>query len=314
MATNGLPEYREQLQRDGGTSRFMSLRKFRDLGATDYFAALSLFGRRSSGLKEAALSGHAPAMAVSWTTDAASGFTDQHIQTLKGTLPALATALRAVSIEQTATDLLAVYLGRNASARVLSGNIARGSLERIRAVILFYDLRGFTKLSEVRSGEHVINMLNDYFGVVVPVIEAHGGNVLKYMGDGLLAIIDVEDNAAAHAAAIDAAISIREVCRQTTESREGLHLPATGFSLAIHVGEVLYGNIGSTERLDFTVIGPAVNAAARIKELCGTLGQDIVVSRDVASPVLSSRPELVSLGHHDLRGIPEPLELFRLVP
>lgn len=310
MATNGLSEYREQLWCGDEQSRFGSLQRFQELGATDYFATLTLFGRPLTDLKEASLSGHVPAMAASWTTDAPSGFSDQHIQFLTETLPALGSVLRAASIEQTAEDLLAVYLGHNASSRVLSGNITRGSLEKIRALILYFDLRGFTKLSEAEPGERVIGMLNDYFGAVVPVIESHGGNVLKFMGDGLLAIIDLEQRAAANAAAIDAAISIREVMGLTTNRRQERSLSTTGFSLALHVGEVLYGNIGSQERLDFTVIGPAVNTAARIMELCGTLDQDIIVSRDVASPVLSSRPELVSLGHHDLRSISKSQELF----
>ncbi len=166
---------------------------FRAQGATDYFASAMFFGQATIG------PGTDPddppeGMISSWTSDAPKGFSDSDIGAIKGLLPVLGLAIKSVSSERTAHDLLAVYLGRDAGRRVLSGDIQRGSLDTIRAVIWYFDLQGFTKLAETTPGDQMIAMLNDYFGAAVGAVEAHAGDVLKFMGDGLLAIFKFADD------------------------------------------------------------------------------------------------------------------------
>ncbi|MGR3743050.1 MAG: adenylate/guanylate cyclase domain-containing protein [Pseudooceanicola nanhaiensis] len=288
---------------DEAATRFPLLADLRRQGATDYVAAkvgFLPFPDLSEG------------MMVSWSTDAAPGFSDADIQSIQRLLPALSLAFKPQAKHQMAEDLLSAYLGADAGWRVLSGSITRGSVETVEAVILYFDLQDFTRLSETVPGPDLIAMLNAYFGAVVPVIEAHGGNVLKFMGDGLLAIFAQDDTEAAGLAAIDAVSAIRETMEEINRQRHDAGLQSTGFNAALHAGEVLYGNIGAPNRLDFTVIGPAVNTASRILGMCGPVGQEIAISARVARPALDKRPALVSLGSYRLRGVRERQELFTL--
>ena len=193
-----------------------------------------------------------------------------------------------------------------------SGDITRGSTQTIPAVIWYFDLKGFTKLSETLPGTAIIEMLNDCFAEAVEVVESHGGNVLKFMGDGLLAIFDMDQIPDARRVAIEAALELRDAFVSLNERRAADGLTTTDFTLALHAGEVLYGNIGGKTRLDFTVIGPAVNTTSRILGMCSAVDQAIVISAKVAAPLLESIPELVSLGQYRLRGVRDRQELFTL--
>jgi adenylate cyclase len=189
------------------------------------------------------------------------------------------------------------------------GRIRRGDVERIHAVILLSDLREFTALSDRLPGEAVIGLLNGYFDGLVPAIEAHGGEVLKFVGDGLLGIFPVADDpAAACRGALAAAGEARAALTQANVERATRSEPALRYGLALHLGdEVLYGNIGSAGRLDFTTIGPAVNLTARLETLARDLGRDFVASMAFARHC----PEaLVSLGSFRLRGFRAPQEVF----
>jgi adenylate cyclase len=229
-------------------------------------------------------------------------------------LPVLGLALKSASSYRTANDLLAIYLGRDAGERVLSGDIQRGSLDTIRAVIWYFDLQGSTKLAETTPGDQMIAMLNDYFGAVVGAVEAYGGDVLKFMGDGLLAIFKfADDDSAGCSRAISAADELLGTMATINERRVAEDLVLTNFSLALHLGDLMYGNIGAEDRLDFTVIGPAVNMAARIQAMCRPLEQDLIMSSAVAGQAVRERKRIVSIGRYVLRGIPEPQELFTLV-
>ena len=161
-------------------------------------------------------------------------------------------------------------------------------------------------------GEALIDMLNDYFGGVVGIVHAHHGHVLKFMGDGLLAVFTERDEGRNRLDAIDAVAEIRDEMTAISARRTNAGRPVTGFSAALHGGEVLYGNIGGPDRLDFTVIGPAVNAAARIQGMCSGLDQQILISSVVAQPALDQRPALVSVGVYRLRGVTDRVELFTL--
>ncbi len=211
-----------------------------------------------------------------------------------------------------AEDITAAYLGKDASRRVLSGDITRGSSETISAVIWYFDLQGFTKLSEALPGDSIIELLNDYFAEAVGVVERNGGNVLKFMGDGMLAIFDINQVPDARRVAIHAAAELRNTFEELNQRRQSDGLPTTGFTLSLHAGDVLYGNIGGRSRLDFTVVGPAVNTTSRILGMCSALDQNIVVSDKVAGDLVGSIPSLVSLGQYRLHGVAERQELFTI--
>jgi adenylate cyclase len=313
MLQKGNSELRVRLLDENELSRFPVLEELRARGATDYFASALFFGQATSS------PGTDPddppeGMISSWTSDALKGFSDSDIGAIRELLPVLGLALKSASSYRTAYDLLAVYLGRDAGERVLSGDIQRGSLDTIRAVIWYFDLQGFTKLAETTPGDQMIVMLNDYFGAVVGAVEAYGGDVLKFMGDGLLAIFKfADDDSAGCSRAIAAADELLGTMATINERRVAEDLVLTNFSLALHLGDLMYGNIGAEDRLDFTVIGPAVNMAARIQAMCRPLEQDLIMSSAVAGQAVRERKRIVSIGRYVLRGIPEPQELFTLV-
>lgn len=175
-------------------------------------------------------------------------------------------------------------------------------------MILSSDLRGFTGLSDRLPGEQVIDLLNGYFDALVPAIEAAGGEVLKFMGDGLLAIFPVTGApSAACRAALTATEAARTALAEANAEREARGEPVLRAGMALHQGEVLYGNIGSTNRLDFTTIGPAVNLAARLETLARDLGRELLVSAAVAAHCPDG---LASLGRFALRGFSTPIEVF----
>jgi adenylate cyclase len=246
--------------------------------------------------------------AVSWTTKRPDGFTDDQIGALEAIRLPLARLAEVYALRRIAATLLGTYVGRNAGERILQGRIRRGDIERIDAVILLSDLRDFTTSSNRLSGETVIALLNAYFDGLVPALEAHGGEVLKFMGDGLLAIFPVKgDPAAACRGALAAAAEARAALTEANAERSARDEPELRYGLALHLGEVLYGNIGSAGRLDFTTIGPAVNLTARLETLTRDLGRDLVASSAFARHC----PEaLHSLGTFHLRGFQAPQEVF----
>ena len=313
MIQNGESQLRERLTEGSEPSRFPVLEEFRAQGATDYFASAMSFGQASIG-PSTDPDDTPESMISTWTSDAPKGFSDSDIGTIMGLLPVLGLALTSASRYRTAHDLLAVYLGRDAGERVLSGDIQRGSLDTIRAVIWYFDLQGFTKLAETTPGDQMIAMLNDYFGATVAAVEAYGGDVLKFMGDGLLAIFKfTDDDSACCSRAIAAADELLGTMAAINDRRSAENLVLTNFSLALHLGELMYGNIGAEDRLDFTVIGPAVNMAARIQAMCRPLEQDLIISSAMARSAERESKRIVSIGRYVLRGIPEPQELFTVV-
>jgi adenylate cyclase len=246
--------------------------------------------------------------AISWTTRRPSGFGDPDIAALEAVRLPLARLAEIYALRRIATTLLDTYVGRGAGERILQGRIRRGDIERIDAVILLSDLRDFTTLSDVIAGEAVIGVLNSYFDCLVPALEVHGGEVLKFVGDGLLGIVPVADDPeAACRSALAAATEARAALMQANAERTGRGEPPLRHGLALHLGEVLYGNIGSAGRLDFTTIGPAVNLTARLETLARDLGRDLVVSSAFAK---HCREPLASLGSFQLRGFREPQEVF----
>lgn len=312
LMSNPISEMRQRLDVPTPELDFPMFDELRAQGMTEYYAAKRYFLRSNQEHVSDPTRPIEENMTISMATDQKGGFSNAQLDLLRPLLVPMCLTLKCSANRLMAEDITAAYMGRDASRRVLSGAISRGSSDTISAVILYFDLKGFTKLSEQLPGDAVIELLNDYFAEAVDVVENNGGNVLKFMGDGMLAIFDLNEIPNARHVAVKAAVELREVFAATNERRAAAGLYTTGFSLALHAGDVLYGNIGGKTRLDFTVIGPAVNATARILGMSGALDQSIVISSQVAAEVCAARPDLVSLGQYRLRGVRERLELFTL--
>ncbi|MBL9100476.1 MAG: adenylate/guanylate cyclase domain-containing protein [Myxococcales bacterium] len=298
----GESPYRHRMA--GGPYPYPILAELAEVGVTDYIACVHRLG-------EAVRMGQFDCVYSSWGTDAADGFTEEAVALIDAIGPFVAAALVTETTRQIARTLVATYLGADAGERVLRGAIARGVAEPIRAVVWLSDLRGFTRMVDELGAAVVLPLLNDYADPQVAAIHAHGGTVLKFMGDGLLAIFPVGEGAAeAGRRALAAATAALAAIAEVSARRAAAGLPVTGAYLALHVGEVFYGNIGGKERLDFTVIGAAVNEAARMSSLCGALGQDILVSEAFAAATPELRRCLVALGRHTLRGVAQAQALF----
>jgi len=307
LIESGQPTLRRRLNATYRRGEFPILDTLQSEGATDYVAFVSRVG-------ESLRLGEGEGFAVSWAGDATDGFTDAQIEILAGILPALTLAMMLRTTNRAARTVITTYLGSDAAERVLAGNIVRGRAEPIQAVVWHGDLVGFTRISDTSSAETVLALLNDYAEAQVEEIEAHGGHVLKFIGDGILAIFPHGDTAVACKAALDSAIALRSRIAELNAHRAASGLIATETHVALHIGELLYGNLGSSRRLDFTVLGPAVNEAARIEALCGSLEQPIIVSAAFAAAAGAARSQLVSLGRYAMKGVARPQELFTVDP
>ena len=270
-------------------------------GMTDYVAIITRFAAEG-------VIGEMDAVYSSWGTRAPDGFNNGQIATLEHIVPYLGLAIKSVSLVRMTRTLMETYLGRDAGQRVLSGRIVRGVAERIDAVVWFSDLRGFTRITDT-TPEQMIPLLNDYSDVIVSAIHEHGGDVLKLIGDGILAIFTAESRMQACNAALAAAIAARKGVAELKERRAAEDKPVTDVYLGLHVGEVFYGNVGSRERLDFTVLGPAVNETSRIAAMCRSIDQPVLMSAAFAN-VGDIKRRLVSVGRYALRGVAHPQELF----
>ncbi|WP_205769525.1 adenylate/guanylate cyclase domain-containing protein [Microvirga sp. KLBC 81] len=287
---------------------FVVLDELREEGQTDYLALAHRFAAEGS-------IGEMDCVYSSWTTDVDSGFSDDHVSLLRDLALPLALAMKCASLARITETLVTTYLGRDAGRRVLSGRIARGVADRIQAVLWFSDLHGFTRVTETTGPEQIIPFLNDYAEAIVSSIHDAGGDVLKLIGDGILAIFAAEDPAQACRCALEAEKRMRARIRSLNENRASCNLPVTNAYLALHIGEVFYGNIGSQDRLDFTVVGPAVNEVSRIAALCRSVERDVLASSAFFSAASEDdRAALVSVGRYALRGVERPQELFTLDP
>lgn len=257
-------------------ANFYKLDELRNAGHTDYIAAIHRFTERGS-------IGEMSAFYSRWLTRHPEGFHDDELAALRMLLPTLALAVKTACCMRIIGTITDVYLGRDAGRKVMSGTITRGEVERIDAVLWFSDLRDFTGISDRAEPDQIIPFLNDYAGLVIDAVHAHGGSVLKLIGDGVLAIFRSGDQRDDCAAALAAEMTMRTNLSVLNNRRRLEGLPTTDVYLGLHVGEVFYGNIGSRNRLDFTVVGPAVNMVSRIEGLCGSVDRDTVMSKDFAA-------------------------------
>jgi adenylate cyclase len=274
-------------------------------GMTEYVAVANRFAGR-------AIIGDMDCVYSSWATDVPRGFSDNDVGDLRRLMPFLALAVKSASLARVARTLVETYLGRDPGRRVLQGRIARGIAERIEAVLWFSDLRGYTRVSDTAAPSEIIPLLNDYADAIISAIHEQGGDVLKLMGDGTLAIFTADDRGHACQAALAAAVAARRAVTGVNQRRAAAGLPTTEMYLGLHVGDVFYGNIGSKDRLDFTVIGAAVNEVSRIATMCRSVDQPLLVSSAFAASLGETRGRLVSVGRYALRGVGRPQELFTL--
>lgn len=291
----------------GDPADFPILTTQREEGQTDYIALIQRF-------TEAGAVGEMDSIYSSWTTEAPAGFTDTQAEALCRLAPTLALAVKCASLQRIAQTLVATYLGRDAGRRVLEGRIERGVADRVSAVLWWSDLRGFTHISDTAAAEQIIPLLNDYAEAVVSAIHDAGGDVLKLIGDGTLAVFNADDPGRACQHALKAETLLRARILELNERRASERLPVTDLYLALHLGDVFYGNIGSHERLDFTVIGQAVNMVNRIAAMCQSAERNLLLSSAfVAATPEAARTDIVSVGRYALRGFADAQELFTII-
>jgi len=292
----GRETLRRRLDRPDDTLDFEILIELRERGGTDYIA-MPIDGV------------YAAAYMLTFVTDRPAGFTDKELADLARLGQRLSIIADRHNQWWITRNLLCAYLGANTGPNVLSGQIRRGTGMALAAVLWSSDLRGFTERSDRLPSERIIAILNALFEAQAAGIRAHGGEILKFIGDGLLAIFPIAESdavAAVAKAAVAAAKDAISAVASLTDHPAMDGEPPLDIVIALHIGTVHYGNIGAADRLDFTVIGPAVNLVSRIENAAKTLGQPIVVSAELAAAL----DGVVSLGRHWLRGLPAPQELF----
>lgn len=277
------------------------LRDLRAAGGTDYLLRIVYFAPGT------ALTGGA----VSFATRRASGFADDEIATIECVVPALGLAVAKLNLSQTLREVLSVYVGRTTGARVLEGQIRRGQGRRVSAAVLLADLRGFTALTDRADPLAVVGWLDEHFDALGKPVAERGGEILKFLGDGFLAIFPVEDAEARPGPvcdeALDAALDALNANAALNARRRTAGLPELAADLVLHFGEVVYGNVGSDRRLDFTVIGRAVNEASRIEGHCEALGRALLVSDAFAARCGRALEDVGMVG---LRGLAEPQRVW----
>jgi adenylate cyclase len=295
LQSNNVPFARWRIEHGEGVPDFDLLHNMKAQGATDYLLRLVEFSEGQSALR---------GVALSVATDRKGGFLADEIAQINRFVPALALAVYRIIIAKTAVDALSVYLGPQTGRRVLAGEIRRGEGKRIAAAILNADLKGFTNLTERQDAMQVVGWLNQHFEAIGDAVTARGGEILKFMGDGLLAVFPVSDSEARPCEVCQEALQAAEEAisanGRLNQRRVAAGEPRLDVDVVLNFGEVVYGNVGASRRLDFTVIGRAVNEASRMEALCDQLGRNLLMSAPFAE---RSGRSTVNLGQFQLRGI-----------
>jgi adenylate cyclase len=292
---DGASELREDLTRDPALGRQHAIYdEMRAMGLTDYVAwpLYHTLGKRH---------------VVTFATDRPGGFDEAHIAGLLQLMPILALVSEIRVKNRLARTLLETYVGTHAGELILAGATRRGTGTTVRAAIMICDLRGFTQISD-NWPRDVIDLLNGYFDAMSEPIARHGGEILKFIGDGLLAIFPLDQpNACANL--LHAVTDARQAMTALNEKNNEVGRAPLSYGIGVHVGDVMYGNIGSSTRLDFTVIGPAVNMASRLEALTKQLGKPVLLSRAFAD-LVKAEFDLERVGEYPVRGFNDPIELF----
>jgi len=293
---------------ESGSLDFFQVGDLRANGHRHFIAFVHRFG-------EAGTIGEMDGFYSYWVTRNPLGFGEPDLAALRDLVPALGLAIKSAAQIDIARTLARVYLGRDAAEQVMRGRIARGVTERIKAVLWFSDLRGSTGVSESIAPDEIIPFLNDYAQAAIDAIHDAGGEVLKLIGDGVLAMFTRDDMGIAKRAALRAENLFRQNMDALNARRSGDGRPVTSAYVGLHVGEVFYGNIGSEDRLDFTLVGPAVNEVSRIASMCRSVDRELLMSTDFRDGLdAAGRRFLVSTGRFALRGIGRAQDLYTLDP
>ena len=296
MLENGLGELRVLLS-DGEEQPFDILNDLRLAGHSDYFVQVHRLGNGN-------IIGDVDNLFSRWSTKRTGGFSEADLACLRRTVPALALAIKSAALRRIAGSLAEVYLGRDAASRVLHGRIERGKVDSIQTVLWFSDMRNYTSLSEKLHGSDLIAMLGGYAEAVISAVHGAGGDVLKLIGDGTLAIFNDTDPQQAASASLKAWHDLAQRVETLNLQRQEKGLATTTVHVGLHVGEVFYGNIGSDERLDFTVIGPAVNEASRIVATSRKLNRPLLISQELFELLTAKEAATFEdLGSSRLRGV-----------
>lgn len=278
----------------------ISFIEFAEEGGTDYYATLLDYGDGSQH-------------GCTFATRAADDFTGEHLAMIEAAKPGLSSAMEPITMRKSTRSLLRTYLGDGPSEAVWKGSIQRGERTTLEAVVMFSDLRGFTAFSETESEQEIFDALGGYFEVVVQSVEDNGGDVLKFMGDGVLSVFPVSTPADRADRCREAAIAAQMVLNglaTLNESRVKEGKSQLGIGIGINAGKVSYGNIGSQGRLDFTVLGGAVNVASRVEALTKSIGDRVLATASVAK---HASDLFVARGRHQVRGLASPVEIFSLL-
>ncbi|KRB51945.1 adenylate cyclase [Rhizobium sp. Root708] len=290
----------------GDPTDFAMLERMQSEGHTDFIAMVHRFAK-------AGTIGEMDCFFSHFTTRHPEGFSDRDLIILRKLVPVLALAIKCIALGRIARTIAEVYLGEDAARQVLEGKISRGKSERISAALWFSDLLNYTKISDSVPPEDILPMLNAYSDVVISAVHEAGGNVLKLIGDGVLAIFKSEAASDACCAALRAEQLLREKLVLLNEERAREDRPTTDVYIGLHIGDVFYGNIGSQERLDFTVIGPAVNEVSRIASLCRSVDFNVLISSDFAASIPEEdRAALACIGRYALRGVQRAQDLYTI--
>lgn len=300
MIFKGVAGLRRRLDRPGFVADFPVLDEFAADGVTDYVLMRMEF---TDGAMHC----------ITLTTHRPGGFSTAELRLVDALLPYMARLTEIQSVRYMAATLLDTYVGHDAGEQILTGAIRRGSGETLHAVVWFSDLRDFTRLSNELPRDELIGLLNDYFDCIGPPVKAAGGEILKFIGDAVLAVVPLDEASREGAVrACDAAVVAAHEALANLDTlnatRVGEGKPAIAFGIALHVGGVMFGNIGTGDRLDFTVIGPAVNMAARLASLCGQLDEPVLVSEYFSAACTAP---LDPLGAHALKGLEGEEQVFR---
>ena len=274
--------------------------EFAKEGGTDFYATFLEYGDGSQH-------------GCTYATRAEDGFAPEHLAMIEAARSGLSSALEPITMRKSTRSLLRTYLGAGPSEAVWNGSIQRGERTSLEAVVMFSDLRGFTAFSETESEQEVFKALDGYFEVVVQAVEKNAGEVLKFMGDGVLSVFPISESDDCTKRCLDAATAARQILT----ALETLNISRTqagklelAIGIGINVGQVSYGNIGSQSRLDFTVLGSAVNLASRVEGLTKLIGERVLATALVAEHA----PHLFNeCGHHKVRGVNNPIQIFSLI-
>jgi adenylate cyclase len=303
MILSDQPRMRRSLHGADAVLDFPLFQELNARGFTDWYGAVAGFETEAMLAQPGSLG-----MAYSLSTAHPGGFTDENLALFERLFPLYAVSVKAAVMPTITRTLLGAYIGADAAGRVWSGATNRGSILRVDAAIFISDLRGFTAFAEQAPSDAVMALLNRYFDLVGAAITGNGGHILKFMGDGILATFAEPPDSPNAAKVCEYALrAARDACRAVAQESAKLDL-----GIALHKGEVMYGNVGTQERLDFTMIGPAVNEASRMEKLTKTLGCSILASDSFRAGLDASRDLLEPAGTHALSGLSEPRALYRV--